>query len=282
MKNYKILISLLLLHLPGLYPVAGGLALYRFTKNNGLEFLMIKDPGQRKAWRQGFEFPAGVIGDYGHRTIDEIDGKKINRLSFSEKKDIPVDHYLRGCIREGLEELVFVPASYLVKGEPYINNKTIDQEFENKAITTVAQDIKKQDLLYLHKLTKRSNYTIFFWNVTNLPTKNLLRKIQTKRNVLLDGWFNRATAIGAEPDQFAWVSAQELQKVISQAKNNKDHRNAPQSYSVIATELVQDNLPLQRNVPIKLSPGLVGLISYTAQDSQKTSDMSSILRLLQP
>jgi len=280
MKKHFNLLGFLLLHVATMLPVGGGLALYRFTQK-GLEFLVVKDPYQTQSWRQGFEFPAGTIGDYGHRTMDQLDGKKIDALSSRAKKDVPVSRYLRGAIREALEELVFVPATYLVKGKPYNRNGKINKKFEKCAIDVVAQDIKDQGLICLRNFEGNSNYSIFFWNVTDLPTKNVLQQMQAQRACLLRGWLSRASSIGAEPDQFAWVSAQELQKIIHKAQCEKNLNRVSGTYWVVATELVKDGLPLQRDVVIRLSPAFVGLISRNMQSFENEKSMSAIIQSLQ-
>jgi len=85
MNNY-FKIVLFFIHTLSLYPVGAGIAIYRNTPE-GIEILLVKDPFQKKSWRQGFEFPAGVIGDFGHRTIDQLDGKKIDAFIPDRKKE---------------------------------------------------------------------------------------------------------------------------------------------------------------------------------------------------
>lgn len=276
--NFTLTIFLILQNL-FIFPVGAGLAIYRYNKQNCLEFLLVKDPKQKHIWRTGFEFPAGTIGDSGHRTIDQLNGKIIDRLSLTDKEQIPVECYLRGAIREALEELVFIPAKKLVDGQPY-KNKKIDKFFQEKAINVVAEIIKQQGLICLRNVQGRSNYTIFFWNGTNIVSSNILEQIQKQRNFLLSGWFKRASSIGAEPDQFAWVSQKELEKVIKQAQIEKNFNKIKKSYFVVATELVQGNLPLQKNVTIQLSSAFVGLISRSGQNIQSAESMLSILKSL--
>ncbi len=280
MKSRFRLILVLLLQALSLYPVGAGLGLYRKT-SEGIEFLLVKDPSQKSSWRQGFEFPAGTIGDYGHRSIDQLDGKKIDALPQSAKKDIPVFSYIRGAVRECLEELLFVPACSLINADVYNKNGKINKKIEKNAIEAVVQEITKQEMIYLRSIQGRSNYTIFFWDVTNLPTDNLLQQIQDKRTNLLSRWFSRVSAIGAEPDQFAWVNAKELKNIINKAQDEKQIDRIKGTYLVNATELSLPNFSLQHNVQIKLSPAFVGLISKCAQSDHLESSMSAVMQLVE-
>lgn len=267
-------------------PVGAGLGIYRINDKRELEFLLVCDPFQRHSWRKGFEFPAGTIGDRGHRKVDQLNGAMIDQLPTLEKQRLPAKIFLRGAIREALEELVFIPAKKLINGHPYRSGR-IDKKIELKAIDKVADCILQQrQLLCLRNVQGRSNYTIFFWDVSDLSPSTWLQQIQSQRATVLKKFFSSVSAIGAEPDAFAWVSAQELQVVIKKAQKESNINRIQGTYHITASELVQGNKLLQRNAVIKLSPGFVGLISrldqqQSSQNSVKILNMSNIIMNLQ-
>ena len=273
--------SLLLMQVAVIWPVGAGLGIYRTNDKKELEFLLVRDPYQKQSWRKGFEFPAGTIGDYGHQAVDQLDGAKIDQLPEIEKKRMTVKSFLRGAIREALEELVFVPAMTIIPGHPYCRGK-IDKNFELNAIDTIAERIAQRELVCLRYIQDRINYTIFFWDVSNLSSERWLPQMQSQRETLLIKWASKVSAIGAEPDSFAWVSAKELQAVIAQAQKDRSMNRTQSNYCVTASELMPSRGSLQRNVPIKLSSAFVGLIRRPAQytshrPDEKILNMSEII-----
>lgn len=266
--------------------VGGGLALYRRNAKNELEILLVKDPKQYQRWRQGFEFPAGTIGDYGHQDVDGIDEKNVDNLSLAQKQRLPIITFLKGSIREALEELVYLPAAYVVSGSAYDSHRKINKNYSKRAIDAIAQEIKQQGLICLKSLSERSNYNIYFWNVSHLPSKLFLQNIEKKRAQLISGWFQKAGSIGAEPNEFAWVSTKELQKVIDQARSQeKNISRVSRQYFVTSSEYIKQDQSLQTNKKIALSPGFVGLIAQKKNNSYSFGDgkvlsMSEIITIL--
>jgi len=245
------LLGLLALYVPQVTAVGGGLGLYRYNSQGELEFLLVKDPTQRQSWRQGFEFPAGTIG------------KQIDKLSHQQRQNLSTVTFLKGAVREALEELVYIPVRSMLAGRVYSSWGSINEKFSKKAIDVVSKEIIKQGVVCLSAVNQKSNYTIFFWNVTALGTQSWLTDIALKRASLTSGlWFNRASSIGAEPDEFAWVNAQDLINVIQDARATESNISRVKGqYCVCASEHIKQHKQLEKNKKIKLSPGFVGLIS---------------------
>jgi len=175
---------------------------------------------------------------------------------------------------------VFVPATFLVNGDPYHDNGRINKKFTKKAIDAIVQEIENQGKICLRACEGNSNYTIFFWDITHLSSNNLLQKIQDKRTSLLSGLLSRPSSIGAEPDQFAWVNIEELEHVIHRAQNKSKVNKTEGFYFVKAKELVMSGSILKHKESIKLSPGFVGLISKEAQSNFLEDSMLAIIKFL--
>lgn len=262
MKKF-IVVSLLLMLAQQVIAVGGGLGLYRYNTQGALEFLLVKDPTQRHKWRQGFEFPAGSIGDSDHIDIDGFDEKQIDKLSLQQRQVIPIATFLKGSVREALEEIVYIPASCMVSECVYTQRGYIDKKVSKQAIYFVSQEIIGQGAICLYSVGAQSNYVIFFWNVTGYATQSWLTDIVQQRSMLMSKWyFKRPSCIGAEPDEFAWVSAAELKKVIEKARATEKNISRVQGqYHVTSSEFIKQHKHLEKNKKIKLSPGFVGLIS---------------------
>gem|GEM_PF-1242788 len=287
-KIILMLFGLLALYVPQITAVGGGLGCYRYNSQGELEFLLVKDPTQRQLYRQGFEFPAGTIGDRGHRTIDGFDEKQIDQLSHQQRQALSTTISLRGAVREALEELVYIPVRSMLAGRVYSSWGSINEKFSKKAIDCVSKEIIKQGLVCLSAVNQKSNYTIFFWDVTAHGTQSWLSDIALKRASLTSGLrFNRASSIGAEPDEFAWVNAQDLIKIIQDARATESNISRVKGqYFVFASEHIKQHKYLEKNKKIKLSPGFVGLISknynndiYHRGDGQGSSMLAVIKAL---
>jgi hypothetical protein len=227
------------------YP-GGGVALYRYNKNNDLEFLLVFDPAfSQNPIRVGFEFPGGKIGDPKNAAMDQVD--VANPISF-----------LKGAIREMLEELVFAPAVILgVTGQPYdMKSKSINPNFQQDAIRAFEQMIHHQSIFYIYKNqvdTRKpvggvNQNAVFCLQMPSAVAKNLLEEVRKQREILTRHGFS-FRRIGAEPNQFAWVKGTELLNLI----------NNPSNSSVNAIQFWDEN-GKRDNVIIPVSKAFVGMI----------------------
>jgi len=256
------------------YALAGGLALYRYDQQKNLEFLLVSDSHEYINWRIGFEFPVGTIGDGGHVQIDKV----------SASDQVVADNssqFLRGSIREAMEELVFVPTYFVMQTKEAYNfsTKKIDDDYQREVINAIEKLIKEQGLIYLQR---QNGFAIYFWNITNYSTTNILSLISQRRQLLVNSGFS-LHSIGAEPDQFAWVLADELLKVIKDVDNSgvNLHKRIEKKYKVTASECIKTNESLQHNVEIPLSSGFVGTIGSNQTFLGKSLSMQAIIEKIQ-
>lgn len=271
-SSFLIVFSSFLLRATG-----GGLILYRYDNGGTLLFLMALDPYQTSAVRQGFEFPAGTICDH---SIDDCDDVHM----------IPKD-FLRGAIREGMEELVFAPVVHStlgIPGVPYdVKTKKINQNYENLVIDVFQKEILKQGMVYLFKqrinpkfnAVPRNQLALFFCDLTSFYKDDLLEKIIEQRLQLKNNGFS-FHVIGAEPNQFAWVKGSDLKALI--LCNSKP-------YQVNAVEHIDDAKRIAKNKIIILSDACFGMIRDRTGDphnhqlnvfNQDRSSSSSMLTVI--
>lgn len=255
--SYTILICLIIAPFKTYSSAAGagaGLFLYQHTSRGDVEFLFASDPHQTHSSRQGFEYPGGKV--------DATDNAMANTpMSF-----------LRAAIREMLEELVFVPADLLQiagifkpKHPAYIPKKGINPAYEKEAIDCIEQEIKKTNgIFYLHKNQADPNkvaggtnqMVVFFWNISKLLSSTKLainnqtlpQYIVAKRDGLTKQGFNLAHDLHAEPDEFAWISGNEIIKALLSG-----------SRTVRPTEYAKDGNP-QAPQTINISPACNGMM----------------------
>lgn len=278
-KIFFIHVLLLISCLP-LKPTGAGLILYRYDKQGEPLFLMALDSYQLSPLRQGFEFPAGTICDH---SIDQCDSVKM------QSKD-----FLRGGIREGMEELVFGPVFHStnlgISGTAYdIAARKINENYEKLVVNKFYTEIMNQGMLYLFKqqvsskfpVIPKNQFALFFCDITSFYKNGLLEAIKEQRNALLKAKFD-IFDIGAEPDQFAWVKGSVLKDAILKASK---------PVQVIAEKVVNDTGVLL-NQKIVISDACFGMIRDRSSDTQnpqpneyhvydgKSSSMLAVLDVL--
>ncbi len=285
MKNFHKLffITVFLINFLPIKPIGAGVIFYRYTKQDELLFLMALDPHQSAAFRKGFEFPAGSICDHA------VDGCDVANLD----PNLQPKDFLKGAIREALEELVFAPVVHStlnLPGQPYdFKIKNINQDYEKKVIDVLHAEIIKQGMIYLFKqrvngkvsVTPSNQFALFFCDITSFYKQGLLEAIQAQRKILHTHGF-RFFHIGAEPNQFAWVKGSVLENAI---------KNSLRPVEVIAEKVVNEANVLL-NQKIIISDSCFGMMRDRSQDQQnpqpneyhagdeKSSSMSSVLKVL--
>lgn len=233
-KCKTVSIVTLLLFTQQISPVAGGMFLYRYNNNkNDVEFLFTLDPSHSEKMK-GFDYPGGTIGPEKKNQFEgnEIDGFLSPNGSFDY--DNPYT-FLRGAIREMLEELVFIPIDlFQKKGQfapppsnptAYLTSKKIDKQYEIKAIDFIENKIKTNGIFFIYKKQTTGNKpwekaAVFFLDITDICPSNLPEEIVKKRiNLQTQGF--RLRNIDAEPVAFAWVKGNDILKFIGQNNPNE-------------------------------------------------------------
>lgn len=257
-----LLIIFVVSHANVLLSIGGGMALYRYNDQGILEFLFAQESGHTNPIRQGFEFFGGEIGDHD---IDRLD-------VHSAQVNDPMN-FLRGAVRETLEESVFGPVAHSnlgLSGLPYdFKSKKIHANYLKSAIQAVVDLVTKNGIVFLYKNQVNAKKTAggdnqnvtFLWNVTDVCKPGLLEAIVKEREQLLKNGFGRH-AIGAEPDAFAWVPATELIKVI----DNPFGDRKVQASKVIDSVGRKLEFVKNDNTQITLSKSCVGMIRDRDRD----------------
>lgn len=242
-KCKTVSIVTLLLFIQQISPVAGGMFLYRYNNKNDVEFLFTLDPSHSENMK-GFDYPGGTIGPEKKNQFEsnEIDGFLSPKGSFDYNNPYT---FLRGAIREMLEELVFLPIDLLQvhkeftppteNSQAYVppieyfsesgyqrSAEAIDTKYEKVAIDTLENHIKNNGIFFIYKRKTAGNNpwdkaAVFFLDITLICPPNLPEDLVKKRILLQTQGF-RLRNIDAEPVAFAWVTGNDILKFI--AKNN--------------------------------------------------------------
>ncbi len=211
-------------------PVGGGIFLYRYNPQQELEFLFVFDPCQKNVDRIGFEYPGGRIGpDKKNLDGNDVDGRLSNK-TFDYKNPYT---FLKGAVRETLEELVFLPAMLLQDKhifnpdsnhqQPYVG-KEIDKQYEKEAVDCIAQHIEhKNGLSFICKKNvfneenpqEYNQMAVFFWNISDICPANLPEQLVVFRKKLRHDHVH-LKSVDAEPVAFAWVKAKDIAPLLAQ------------------------------------------------------------------
>lgn len=307
MKNFIKILCLIFVVWQHVLSIGGGIFLYRYNQND-VEFLVGYDPYQTHPDRLGFEYLGGTIGD---KAIDQI-----SKNDYSNPYQ-----FLRGSIRETLEELAYTLAIILQKNDifiskqqsPYKKNK-INKTYQSESIALFEQLLKQQGIFFIQKKnifnkskpSKTHQMTVFFLDVTNMIPSNMnLPQEIVKQRAQLKKQGIPLHACGAEPIAFAWIKGNDILSLLNtsgvqyvpvcqyaQDSTLPAHRPAPPynpatktiKLSKACIEMIQDRINDIFNPQqhlIVIKKFDDNIVSSDHQITQQSSSMRAVIQYLQ-